>query len=261
MLSGQETIRALMRMGMSEYEARAYIALVGLVSGTAAEISSVSQVPRSKVYDVLKRLAGNDYVEIIPGRPLRFRVVSPTEVFEKAKKQMLKDMEKAEAELEVIYENRLPKVPAPVWLIRGPEKIMKKEVEIVRRARTSLFIFGGLMFKNEISALKPHLEKAAERGVALRILARSYSVIDGERIDILGELEGLKCELKSFQLPYIKGLVRDGEEMIIIFCKLEGESAVSQTAIAIWNQYPEFIRTVEGIYNNMWDFDLFRDVR
>ena len=261
MLSTQETIRVLMHMGMSEYEARAYVALTGLISATATEISSTSQVPRSKIYEVLKRLARNDYVEIIPGRPLRFRVVSPTEVFEKAKKQMLKDMEKAETELEVIYENRLPKVPAPIWLIRGPERIMKKEIEIIRRAKRSLFVFGGLMFRNEIKAVKPHLEKAAERGVALRILARPYSVIDGEKIDILKGLEGLKCELKSFQLPYIKGLVRDGEEMIIIFCKLDGGSALSQTAIAIWNQYPEFIRTVEGIYNNMWDFDLFSDVR
>ena len=46
----------LMSLGMSEYEAKAYIATVVLGEGTIKEISDESKVPRSRAYDVMVRL-------------------------------------------------------------------------------------------------------------------------------------------------------------------------------------------------------------
>jgi hypothetical protein len=34
----------------------------------------------------------------------------------------------------MIYENQIPKVPAPLWILHGSEKLVKKELEIISRA-------------------------------------------------------------------------------------------------------------------------------
>jgi sugar-specific transcriptional regulator TrmB len=58
-------------------------------------------------------------------------VIPPHEIFEKSRNQMKEQLDDAENELNFIYENQIPKVPAPMWLIHGPEKIVKKEIEII----------------------------------------------------------------------------------------------------------------------------------
>lgn len=52
----RNTLAALKSLGLSDYEMQAYIANVSIISGTTAEISLASNVPRSKIYEVLKSL-------------------------------------------------------------------------------------------------------------------------------------------------------------------------------------------------------------
>ena len=52
----RDTLKALKIMGLTDYESRTYLALTSIISGTATEVSRVSEVPRSKIYQVLKSL-------------------------------------------------------------------------------------------------------------------------------------------------------------------------------------------------------------
>ena len=62
-----------MRLGLSEYEARAYVATVALGEGTVREISLESGVPRSRAYDVLERLAERGFVQVSNSTPICYR--------------------------------------------------------------------------------------------------------------------------------------------------------------------------------------------
>jgi len=253
----RNTIVALKSLGLSDYETQAYIANVSIINGTATEISLASNVPRSKIYEVLKSLAKKGFVEIQRGKPLKFNVISPHEIFEKSRKQMKEQLDEAENELNVIYENQIPKTPAPMWLVHGPDKIVKKEIEIISRAQNSLFILGGLMFKDEASQLKESLNKAIKRGVHVKLILAPFFNVDNDKIDVLKEVCELDCEIKTFNVPLVKIVTRDEKEMLMAVCKIKDDKIVSQSAIGMWNQYSELVETISGLYNFIWTTELF----
>ena len=195
------------------------------------------------------------------GKPLKFNVIPPHEVFEKSRNQIKEQLDEAENELNVIYENQIPEVPAPIWLVHGSEKSVKKEIEIISRAKSSLFIMGGFLFKDEAPKLKESLDKTIKRGVQVRAVLAPFCDIDNDKIDIMKEIGELDCQMKIFQLPHIKLVVRDEKEMLITFCKIKDKKIISQTAIGIWNQYSEFVETISGVYNFIWATELFNNLR
>ncbi|MDI6645285.1 MAG: TrmB family transcriptional regulator [Methanobacteriaceae archaeon] len=253
----RNTLDALKILGLTDYEIQAYTATISIISGTATEISFASNVPRSKIYEVLKSLSKKGFVEIIRGKPLKFNVIPPHEVFQKSRNNIKEQLDEAEKELNRIYEEQIPNVPAPIWLVHGPDKNMKKELEIISRAKNSLFIISGFMFKDEAQKFKESLNKASKRGVHARAVVAPLCNVDDDKIDVIKELGQLNIEMKIFQLPHIKLIVRDEKEMLITFCKLKDEKIISQTAIGIWNQYSEFVETISGVYNFIWTTELF----
>lgn len=253
----RETIDALKRMGLTDYETRTYLALNSIITGTASQISQASQVPRPKVYNVLKSLAKKKFIEMGSGKPIKFTVIPPHEIFERNRNEIRKSLDRAEAELNVVYESQIPHVPAPIWILHGPDKIVNKELEIIARAEESLFIMGGLMFPGEPIRLKNQLEKAHKKGVRTRMMTAPVCHVDEVEVPIKQIMEDSPVEQRFFPVPYIKLVVRDKQEMLIAFCKLSGKNAISETAIGIWNQYEEFVETINGIYEFIWASDFF----
>lgn len=136
---------------------------------------------------------------------------------------------------------------------------MKKELEIISRAKSSLFIISDFMFKDEAQKFKESLNKASAKGVHARAVFSPFSNVDDDKIDVIKELGRLNIEMKIFQVPHIKLIVRDEKEMLITFCKLKDEKIISQTAIGIWNQYSEFVETISGVYNFIWATEFFKN--
>jgi len=73
------------RVGLTEYEAKAYLALLNTHLSTATQVSEKSGVPRTKMYSVLEALRNKGWVHVYSGVPLLFQAVEPMRVFEKAK--------------------------------------------------------------------------------------------------------------------------------------------------------------------------------
>ncbi len=214
-------------------------------------------MPLSRTYDVLKSLHKKGFLEITRGKPLIYGVVPPQDVFEKSRMKIKDELDEAESEVINIYENQISKSPAPIWLIYGSDKIVKKEIEIIGRAKSTLHIAAGFMFHEEVEKLNEALNKSLIRGVQTRIIAAPYNITDDEKIDISEDIKKLDCEIKTFQIPFIKAIIRDKKEMLLIFCKFKDGSVISQTAIGVWNQYTEFVETITDLYNLVWTMDLF----
>ncbi|MGR6317005.1 helix-turn-helix domain-containing protein [Micromonospora soli] len=70
-------VDALIGLGLTQYAARAYLALVTRDRYTAAELARASGVPRQRIYDVLNSLSERGLVRVRPGPVVRYAAVDP----------------------------------------------------------------------------------------------------------------------------------------------------------------------------------------
>ncbi|MFI7425886.1 TrmB family transcriptional regulator [Micromonospora sp. NPDC049836] len=70
-------VDALIGLGLTQYAARAYLALVTRERYTAAELARASGVPRQRIYDVLNSLSERGLVRVRPGPVVRYAAVDP----------------------------------------------------------------------------------------------------------------------------------------------------------------------------------------
>lgn len=81
----ESVLEKLQRIGLTEYEAKAYLALLNTHLSTATQASEKSGVPRTRIYSVLESLKDKGWVYVYSGVPLLFKAVEPLSIFEKAK--------------------------------------------------------------------------------------------------------------------------------------------------------------------------------
>ncbi len=67
----------LLKIGLSQYEAKAYLALIRSGSVNGGTLSKKSGVPQSKIYEVLYKLAHKKFVSILEVRPRLFKAIKP----------------------------------------------------------------------------------------------------------------------------------------------------------------------------------------
>lgn len=82
----ESVVEKLQRIGLTEYEAKTYLALLNTHLSTATKASEKTGVPRTKIYSVLESLRNKGWVKVYSGVPLLFKAIPPTSVFEKVKK-------------------------------------------------------------------------------------------------------------------------------------------------------------------------------
>ena len=73
----------LVRLGLTTYEARAYVALVHRDSFTAAQVARQSGLPRQRIYDVLSSLVGKGLASTRPGAVVKYAAIDPEPAIER----------------------------------------------------------------------------------------------------------------------------------------------------------------------------------
>jgi sugar-specific transcriptional regulator TrmB len=77
MASQPRSVRDLTALGLTTYEARAYVALLGRDSFTAAQIARQAELPRQRIFDVLSSLVETGLASSRPGSVVKYAAVAP----------------------------------------------------------------------------------------------------------------------------------------------------------------------------------------
>lgn len=76
-------LERLQRLGLTSYEARAYLALLRRDSSTAAETARLAGLPRQRVYDVLSSLVEKGMASTRPGKAVKYAATPPEQALER----------------------------------------------------------------------------------------------------------------------------------------------------------------------------------
>jgi len=71
------TVRRLVALGLTSYEAKAYLALLRRDSSTATDVARIGAIPRQRIYDVVASLVEKGLASRRPGSPAKYTPVSP----------------------------------------------------------------------------------------------------------------------------------------------------------------------------------------
>ncbi|MDO5814658.1 MAG: helix-turn-helix domain-containing protein [Methanobrevibacter sp.] len=245
-----ENISVLKGIGLTMYEAQAYVTLTSLIQATAEEISKNSNIPRSKIYDVLKKLNEKHFIEIEDGRPLTYNVKSPVEVLSLEKERLNSEIDDTITRLTNIYENGMSQVQAPIWRIYGVDKIINQEVEIIKRAKNTVNMRIGFLFEGEGEALIKAFK--SKRSLKVNILASPKCHINNEEIDIIKMFKDQDINIQKADIPFVKVLISDSKEMMHTYTKFSEDkrNVIPETAIGIWNKYEDVAKNYDERFEN-----------
>ena len=92
MIVNEEFLSRLRKIfDLNLYEVKVWASLLSRGVSTAGELSSISDVPRSRTYDILESLEKNGFIVMRLGKPIKFVALKPEEVIERVKKNLVRD--------------------------------------------------------------------------------------------------------------------------------------------------------------------------
>ncbi|HTS33604.1 MAG TPA: helix-turn-helix domain-containing protein [Thermoplasmata archaeon] len=164
------------KVGLTQYEARAYIALVARGVGDAATLASAAGIPRTSAYKVLESLAEKGYAKPTGGKPILFRPTPPIEVAESLKGAIQEVFERLANLHRVVAEHGEPQL---VYLLSGREKVIQKIGDLLDQS-TRTFILTTPGVAEVRDELGKKFQHAVKRGVQVTfVTAPLQRVPDG----------------------------------------------------------------------------------
>jgi HTH-type transcriptional regulator, sugar sensing transcriptional regulator len=159
----RQTAEVLGKVGLTQYEARAYIALVARGVGDAASLAAAAGIPRTSAYKVLESLAEKGYAQPTGGKPILFRPTPPLQVAEELKGAIQDVFEKLALLHRLVAEHGEPQL---VYLLSGREKVVAKIADLLDQS-TRTFILTTPQVVEVRDDLGKKIQHAVKRGVRL----------------------------------------------------------------------------------------------
>jgi sugar-specific transcriptional regulator TrmB len=255
----QSNVNALMKLGLSEYEARIYIALVKSGPSRAGELSFLSNVPRTKSYGALKELIRKGLVLSIPEKPEKYLAASPNETLFPLVERLNHDLRRAEETIQSLalsYESMKyvrkvePYEKSEIWVLKGRSEIYNKINEMFNNAERSIHVTttsNGIVrsYKSNARAL----EKCKSKGVKIRFIAP----ISKQNAKVATEFMEI-TEIHYLQMqPEIQSVCTDCKSVLFTEAIPDDQDATEGRDGGVWTTSPFLTRASDWSFNYLWD--------
>ncbi len=242
------------------YEVKVWTALLSRGTSTAGELSNISDVPRSRTYDILESLEKKGFIVMKLGKPIKLVALKPEEVVERVKKNLIKYAQERTKRLETLKDDEVLeelnglftkgiKFVEPSELsgsIKGRQNLYNHLDMMIRDAEKTITIVTTAEGLNrKLEALMPILEKIKKRGVKVRIA----SPINNNNIKYARELKKV-AEVKEMEGIRARFVIVDGNQ--IMFMLLDDEKFHPNYDIGVWINTEFFAHALEQMFDIAW---------
>ncbi|WP_267641183.1 TrmB family transcriptional regulator [Haloarchaeobius amylolyticus] len=161
------SVSILSRLGLTEYSARTYVALLRLGSATAREVSEISEVPRTKVYEEMERLRDRGLVDVQNGKPKQFVPLTKQATTARFRRLLERDINSLSAALDELETTRTEEEPTGVWATTGTTTVDERLALVIEDAASNVRFCCRSEYASE--SVLTQLTAARERGVDLAV--------------------------------------------------------------------------------------------
>jgi HTH-type transcriptional regulator, sugar sensing transcriptional regulator len=244
------------------YEAKVWTALLSRGQSTAGELSNISDVPRSRTYDILESLEKKGFIVMKIGKPIKFIALKPEEVVERVKRNLVVEAHEKSKRLEQlkgdevlgelgnIFDNGI-KFVEPSDLsgsLRGRQNMYNHLDMMLRAAESNITIVTTSEGLNrKLEALMPTLEKAKKRGVSIRIA----SPINKDNEKVAKDL-GKVAEIRDSSELGLSGrfVIVDSEQLM--FMVLDDKTVHPNYDVGVWLSTSFLAQSMEQMFDVAW---------
>lgn len=243
------------------YEVKVWASLLSRGISTAGELSTISDVPRSRTYDILESLERKGFILMKLGKPIKFIAVKPEEVVERVKKNLVVEaQEKSKrleelktddvlSELTTLFTNGI-KFVEPSDLsgsVRGRQNIHNHLDTLIKNAeKQAVIVTTADGLSRKIEALMPSLERAKKRGVSIKIAApitpQNYKV--AKEISKVAEVRSLTKSHGRFAIV---------DEKQLMFMLMDDKAVHPSYDVAVWLSSDYFAQSLGQMFSMAWE--------
>lgn len=257
------SVDQLTRLGLTSYEAKAYLALLRRDSSTAAQAARLANVPRQRIYDVLASLVDKGLASTRPGQVAKYAAVAPELALERLVSDQRDRLAELERETAALVEELSPAFHA------GQEQANPLEyIEVLRDRRAINERFDELQagIKREILVFTkpPYATPPQEEVVGLEVSktheARSvyeYSVFDDPDV-AEGVRRFMEAGEKARFVPELPLKLVIIDESIVMF-GMEDPVAGSAELTIMVVEHPSLASVLKIAFNAVWERGLTFD--
>lgn len=246
-------ISSLVDIGLTGSEARVYFYLLKKKNFTATEISKLAQIPKSKIYEILAKLAQKGLCTETLGKVKKYSPANPKVGFD----NLFKEIEKKKKKLSDLSESLLPLYLSEkektnpldyIQVLREKNRIAEKVESLERMAKDEVLSFD----KPPYAMPKTNEEefRGLERGVKYKAV---YEMTEARKLDTITQMEiymkaGEEIRV-AYELP-MKMMIFDG---IIVILALRDmiTSKTSLTAMVI--EHPDMTKAFKITFYSIWE--------
>jgi HTH-type transcriptional regulator, sugar sensing transcriptional regulator len=261
MIINEEFLSRLRKIfDLNLYEVKVWAALLSRGVSTAGELSNISDVPRSRTYDILESLEKKGFIVMKLGKPIKFVALKPEEVIERVKKNLVRDAQEKSKRLEKLKDEDILKELTGLFSegskfvepgdlsgsLKGRQNVYNHLDMLIREAeKTVTIVTTSAGLNRKLENLAPSLEKAKRRGVKIRIVAP----INESNRKIAKDLSRI-AEVRDSEDLKARFVVIDSEQLM--FMVLDDDKIHPNYDVAIWLSAEFFAKALEQMFEIAW---------
>jgi len=242
------------------YEVKVWTALLSRGTSTAGELSNISDVPRSRTYDILESLEKKGFIVMKLGKPIKFVALKPEEVVDRVKKNLVRDAQERSKRLENLKGDEVLGELNTLFT-QGIKFVEPSDLSGSMRGRQNLYNHLDMMvgdaektvtivttaegLSRKFEAIMPSLEKCKKRGVKIRVAAP----ITKDNLKYAKDF-GKVAEVRDMKNIKARFVIIDSNQ--IMFMLLDDDKFHPNYDIGVWINTEFFANTLEQLFDLAW---------
>lgn len=219
MVKIEDIAKELRNFGFTKYEAQAYLGLIREGILTAPNLARVSNVPKSKIYDVLEKLTDKRMIEEFPGMPRKFKARTPDFVFDEVLldgRKRVDELERGAGKIKRQLTDLLSSTERTfleeehvLWTVNGRKAFHEKFADMGNKAQKEVLVMSPYFSRNSI------LERCVMAARRKGVIFKGITSLNEENASRVKFYTNLYSEIRHFdgEIP-LTVVIHDKKEMM-----------------------------------------------